>query len=348
MPTTTFQMYTAGALNFGGGSLSLSNTYDETTDVLLTITDDDSVLEGDLYNNEDGNDSNQFGVLTDLSGTYISGGATTTVYSELQYELSGSDGSTITLYYMEMDSDPNSSSGNGIFIGYLPSAPLVPGVTYSFSSSNTTPSNDSQYSDIEGAICFTSSSYIKTDEAMVQICDLEPGMRIHTRDNGFQKLLWVYKRVISQHEMAENPNLRPVKIAENAFGPGKPCRDMYLSQQHRLLISDQRNEMLFAESHLLVPAKGLVNDETITIDHEIATVEYVHLLFDGHEIVYVDGIEAESFALGAWSYGTLTDDAREDISTIFPDLSSDVMQQFKTAYPVLTVQETTVLPSVSP
>ena len=106
--------------------------------------------------------------------------------------------------------------------------------------------------------------------------------------------------------------------------------------------------MLFAESHLLVPAKGLVNDETITIDHEIATVEYVHLLFDGHEIVYVDGIEAESFALGAWSYGTLTDDAREDISTIFPDLSSDVMQQFKTAYPVLTVQETTVLPSVSP
>ncbi|SFS68556.1 Hint domain-containing protein [Sulfitobacter marinus] len=352
MPIETFQLYTAGALNITGSTITLSGSYDDTTDVLLEIDDDDSVLEGDRFNNEDGNDSNQYGTLTDLSGTYISGGSSTsssptTVYSEFQYELSGSDGSTITLYYMEMDSDPNSNSGTGIFIGYLPSSPLVPGVTYTYSTANTVSGNSPEYEDIEGAICFTSNSYIKTDEAIVQICDLEPGMRIKTRDNGFQKLLWVYKRTISQYEMSENPSLKPVKITANAFGQGMPCRDMHLSQQHRVLHSDLGNEILFTESHLLVPAKGLINDTTITIDNEMSTVEYVHLLFDAHQIVYVDGIEAESFALGKWSYDSLTEEAREEINAIFPELSPDGMAQFKTAYPTLTVNETFALPRAS-
>ena len=348
MPINTFQMYTAGALNITGSTITLSSSYDDTTDVLLEINDvDDNILGGDRNRNEDGDDRNQFGTLTDLNGNYISGGSNTTVYSEFQYELTASDGTQITVYYMEMDSNPNSTSGDGIFIGYLPSAPLVPGVTYTYSSANTVSGNSPQYDDIEGAICFSSSSYIQTDEAIVQISELEPGMRIRTRDNGFQKLLWVYKRVISESEMAENPCLRPVKIKADAFGPGKPRRDMRLSQQHRLLHSDQNNEILFAQSHLLVPAKGLINDDTIAIDHEVSTIEYVHLLFDAHQIVYVDGIEAESFALGKWSYDSLTEEAREEINTIFPELSSDVMKHFETAYPTLTVNETVVLPSVS-
>lgn len=347
MPTTTFQLYTTDALDITGSTITLSTTYDATTDVVLTITDDDDTLDGDLSRNEDGNDSNQYGIVTDLDGTYISGSSTTTVYSEFEYELTGSDGTTITLYYMEMDSNPNSTSGNGDFIGYLPSTPLVDGVTYTFTSTNSVPGNAVNYDDIEGAVCFTSSSYIETDEAMVQICDLEAGMRIKTRDNGYQKLLWVYKRAISQGEMAGNPNLRPVKITAHAFGADKPCRDMHLSQQHRLLHSDLRNEIIFAEFHLLVPAKGLINNNTITIDHDVAKLEYVHLLFNAHEIVYVDGIEAESFALGDWSYGTLTEEAREEINVIFPDLSSDVMKQFETAYPVLTVKEATALQPMS-
>jgi hypothetical protein len=343
MPTTTFQLYSADAIDITGSTITLSATYDSTTDVLLEITDDDDTLDGDLFNNDDGNDTDQYGIVTDLDGTYISGSAVTTVYSEFEYELTGSDGTTITLYYMEMDSNPNSTAGNGDFIGYLPSSPLVEGVTYTFTSTNSVPGNAVEYEDIEGAICFTSSSYIETDEAMVQICDLEAGMRIKTRDNGYQKLLWVYKRAISQAEMAGNPNLRPVKITAHAFGAGKPCRDMHLSQQHRLLHNDLRNEILFNDAHLLVPAKGLVNDRTITIDPDVATLEYVHLLFDAHEIVYVDGIEAESFALGKWSYETLTDEAREEINTIFPDLSYDVMKHFETAYPALTVKETSIL-----
>ena len=208
MPINTFQMYTAGALNITGSTITLSSSYDDTTDVLLEINDvDDNILGGDRNRNEDGDDRNQFGTLTDLNGNYISGGSNTTVYSEFQYELTASDGTQITVYYMEMDSNPNSTSGDGIFIGYLPSAPLVPGVTYTYSSANTVSGNSPQYDDIEGAICFSSSSYIQTDEAIVQISELEPGMRIRTRDNGFQKLLWVYKRVMSESEMAENPCL---------------------------------------------------------------------------------------------------------------------------------------------
>ena len=66
----------------------------------------------------------------------------------------------------------------------------------------------------------------------------------------------------------------------------------------------------------------LVNDRTIR--REIGnTVEYFHMLFDVHEIVYAEGSPSESFHPGQQGWGALAEEARAEILDLFPMLEED-------------------------
>lgn len=70
---------------------------------------------------------------------------------------------------------------------------------------------------------------------------------------------------------------------------------------------------------MLVAAKLLVNDMTIRAQEQ-AEVEYFHMLFDTHEIVYAEGAASESFHPGHVGWGALAEAAREEILSLFPQL----------------------------
>lgn len=88
----------------------------------FTITDDDANLAGDNSADELGNDSGQTAVVTDASGATLYSGR---VYAEASAVFTAPDGSTITLYVLEI---------GGVVVGEVTSAPLQPGVTYQVSS----------------------------------------------------------------------------------------------------------------------------------------------------------------------------------------------------------------------
>lgn len=50
------------------------------------------------------------------------------------------------------------------------------------------------------------------------------------------------------------------------------------------------------------------------------TVTYYHLMFDHHQIVRANGVLSESFHPGDYAMTTLTDEAREEVLTLFPEL----------------------------
>jgi hypothetical protein len=98
-----------------------------------------------------------------------------------------------------------------------------------------------------------------------------------------------------------------------------PMRDMHVSPQHRLLAQGPRARLLFGESEVLVPALHLVGYPGIT-RATVASMDYIHLMCDRHEIIMADGIWTESFQPGDQTLAGMDAAQRFELEMIFPEL----------------------------
>ena len=160
-------------------------------------------------------------------------------------------------------------------------------------------------------ICFARGTRIKTADGERVIEALRAGDRVLTLDNGYQPIRWIG----SSRRPARGP-LAPVRIAAGALGND---RDLRVSPQHRMLLRGWQANLMFGESEVLVAAKALVNDLTIRIE-EGGEIEYFHMLFDRHEIVFAEGAASESFHPGQQGWKALDEATRTEILDLFPEL----------------------------
>ncbi|MBP6678377.1 MAG: Hint domain-containing protein [Paracoccus sp.] len=176
--------------------------------------------------------------------------------------------------------------------------------------------------------CFVRGTRIRTDQGECKIEDLAIGDRVLTADHGYQEIRWIGARKV----MAEG-NFAPICIARGAL---QNDAELWLSPQHRVLISGPKARMLFGEDEALVPAKGLVNDRDILVKAG-GMVEYFHILLDQHEVIFANGIPVESLYLGAQALKGLERAAREEVLALFPELEQGQVPD--AARPFLTVRQ---------
>ncbi len=175
--------------------------------------------------------------------------------------------------------------------------------------------------DNTNVICFASGTGIKTIKGVVAVEDLEIGMRVLTMDTGFQAIRWIGSRKLSKAEMDANPNLRPIRIAAGALGPNTPENDLVVSPQHRILVRSVVADRIFGANEVLVPAKLLLDYPGVNIDETCDEVTYWHFLCDDHQIVYAEGMPAESLFTGPEALKSVSAEAREEIFAILPWLA---------------------------
>ena len=89
-----------------------------------------------------------------------------------------------------------------------------------------------------------------------------------------------------------------------------------------MMVRGAAAELLFGEAEVLVAAKHLVNDDTIRVVRR-AEINYVHFLFDKHQIVFAEGCPAESLYPGKQTLGVVEEESREEILALFPELRDD-------------------------
>lgn len=90
---------------------------------------------------------------------------------------------------------------------------------------------------------------------------------------------------------------------------------------------------MFGADEILVAAKHLLAVDGLEIADDLATVTYVHLMFDRHEIVISNDAQTESLFTGPEALKALPPAAVDEIMTLFPELR-DVGQQFVPARPL--------------
>ena len=148
-------------------------------------------------------------------------------------------------------------------------------------------------------VCFCAGTLIRTPEGSTPIENLSEGDLVETHDNGAQEIKWIGTRRINfDKPEAQDEKLRPIRITAGALGSNLPARDLWVSRQHRMLISSKVSERMFGETAVLVPAIKLIELPGIFIDQDIETVEYFHLLFDRHEVIFAEGAPSESLFTG--------------------------------------------------
>ncbi|MEQ9261454.1 MAG: Hint domain-containing protein [Roseovarius sp.] len=171
--------------------------------------------------------------------------------------------------------------------------------------------------------CFTRGTRIRTRRGEVVVEALAVGDALLCTDGLYRPLRWIGRRLLSARELRAAPHLRPVELAQDALGPGKPEAPLALSPQHRVLLTGWRCELYFAEAEVLAPVKALVNDSTITRVTEERAVEYFHLLLDEHQVIYANGLECETLMPAELMREAMPPEGRAEICEIFPELAAD-------------------------
>lgn len=167
--------------------------------------------------------------------------------------------------------------------------------------------------------CFASGTLIRTARGERRVEDIDVGDLVATRDNGLRPVRWIGCRHVSAQEIADCVDLAPVRIAAGALGPNLPVQDLFVSQQHRILVRSAIAARMFGAQELLIAAKHLTELEGIDIQADAPGVTYVHLMFDSHEILLSNGAESESLYPGPQALLALGDAAQE-IFALFPQL----------------------------
>lgn len=169
-------------------------------------------------------------------------------------------------------------------------------------------------------VCYASGTKIRTPGGHVLVEDLRIGDLVTTNNGNSEPIVWVGSRKISQIELLINRKLRPIKIEKGSLGPDLPSEDLIVSPQHRILIRSKIAKRMLDADEVLVAAKELCEIDGIYQLDDGEDIEYHHLMFRKHEVIFANGAEAESLFFGPEISKGMDREHLAEILEIFPEL----------------------------
>lgn len=251
------------------------------------------------------------GVLYNGTVTYADGTSQTNVPLRIIQDGAGN------LYLL-----PPSASASSTEVAAMTQKPITSIKVTSVAQNNFNHLDVSRYGLAAPAfLCFRHGTRILTAAGEVAVEDLRAGDLVVTRDHGPRPVRWIGRRAVGGAVQCAFPRLRPVRIAAGALGPGLPARDLWLSQQHRVLVASRIAGRIFGETEVLVAARHLLGLPGIAIDDSDTDLEYFHILLDDHEILLSEGAQTESLFTGPEAMQMMGPEARAEILALFPELA---------------------------
>ena len=179
---------------------------------------------------------------------------------------------------------------------------------------------ETTYTPTPDIVCFVRGTKISTDLTQMSVEDLSVGDMVETLDHGLQKIRWIGSRTLDAIDLTRAPHLAPIKISAGVLGHGTPHRDLYVSPQHRMLISSDLANAMFDSAEVLIAAKCLLVLDGVEVA-QTDSVEYFHILFDDHQVILANGAPSESLYTGAKALEYLPKKSVAEIFELFPDLA---------------------------
>lgn len=194
-----------------------------------------------------------------------------------------------------------------------------------------------------GVICFTPGTMIRTEDGLMRVEDIHEGVKIQTKDNGCQEVLWAGARRVTGARLYAMPHLCPVRLRAGSLDDDVPDAGLLVSPDHRVMVKGARARALFNTEEVLVTARDLVNDQSIYVDRSMREVHYIHMLLPSHEVVFANGVESESFHPASAGLENLGDDERARLFAQVPEIEADANADGAYARRVVSSSEAAIL-----
>ena len=137
---------------------------------------------------------------------------------------------------------------------------------------------------VDSVACYVRGTLIRTEGGQVPVEALAAGDRVVTASGERRPVRWIGRRSYGGPFLAANPNVQPIRFFAGSLGDGLPRRDLLVSPEHAMFLDG-----------VLVPAKLLVNGETVVQETGLATVDYFHVELDSHDVLLAEDAPSESF-----------------------------------------------------
>lgn len=268
------------------------------------------LLLDDVYELEFGADPKRLSLITVKPGTFQIAPDTETgtpgaaIHLDCALTFMSPDGQTTdAILLVEVD-----GKGDVENIFLVPLSALATGLEYRLVGIDTT--NAQQKFAQVACVSFTRGTHITMASGEQRpIEDLSVGDRVLTRDDGVQAIRWIgHSTVRAVGEFA------PICIQAGTLNNDK---DLIVSPDHRLFIYQREDRLGAGRSELLVKVRHLVNGDTVRVQ-DGGFVDYFQLLFDSHQIIYAEGIAAESMLIDSRTKAVLPQELSDAMGDVIP------------------------------
>jgi hypothetical protein len=132
--------------------------------------------------------------------------------------------------------------------------------------------------------CFAEGTRVATESGLVAVEALRAGDLVLTASGGVRIVRWIGFRHIDLTLHPEPEHVLPIRVIPGAFADGVPCRDLWLSPEHAVLLNG-----------MLIPVRLLRNGASIVREDDCRAVTYYHVELDSHDVLLAEGLAAESY-----------------------------------------------------
>lgn len=268
----TILNFLPGAYNGAGGlqdqaSIQVVESLFNAMDVASTATTDNNDFAGQItFAAQTGNQI----ILADGVAHWTAGTPFTLNANEAQIiddiaiGLFGTNANTATLdLAFDLRTNPNSNR------------PFIDGVFTAFTPVNETSTNP----------CFAAGTRILTTRGEIPVEELAIGDLLITHDGEEQPIAWIGIRRVQNIQAFRRPEaVRPIIIEAGALADNTPARNLALSPDHAIYLDG-----------VLVPAKELINWNSIRQDHRVNNITYYHLELPSHGVIFAESAPTESY-----------------------------------------------------
>ncbi len=162
----------------------------------------------------------------------------------------------------------------------------------------------------------------------VPIERLTVGDKVLTRDDGPQEVRW-----IGQTTLRAVGAFAPVMIRKGALHNEN---DLIVSPDHRIFVYQRQDRLGAGRAEVLVKVRHLVNGDTV-VQLDGGFVEYFQLLFDDHQIIYAEGIAAESLLIDPRTRPAMPDKVGTTRHSYRPHLAYEVQENLLSGADAVTL-----------